>query len=256
MVFYLVAFFIFGCAVGSFLNVVVYRTIQSEGIIFGRSYCDFCRRRLSTLDLVPILSFVGLRGRCRYCRRKLSWQYPIVETLTGLLFLATFYYQVVGKDFSIVNLVFYLFVVCTLIVVAVVDLKYSLIPTTFVFFASLVTLFYNYFHLNSQSFVEGIFGAFLLAFAFLGLVVITRGRGMGTGDIPLVFWVGLFLGWPQSVIAIFLSFVSGAIFSLFLLASRRKTFGQTIPFGPFLVASTIAVFFWGNSLVSWYFGFF
>lgn len=253
MVFLLLLFFIIGAAVGSFLNVVVDRTTVG-GSILGpwRSYCDRCRATLSSLDLVPILSFVGLGARCRYCHHKISWQYPAVETLSGVLFALTFYSLASRGDFSVLLVSYYLLVISVLVVVAVVDMKFSLIPTTFVFATTLVVLFWNYFNQTSSDFVAGVFSAFILAIFFAAIAVVTRGRGMGSGDIPLVFLLGLFLGWPNNLAAVFLAFVSGAIVSVALLISGRKTFGQTVPFAPFLVAAAVAVLFWGNQIIDWY----
>jgi len=253
--FLFLAFFIIGSAVGSFLNVVIDRVAKGESVVFGRSYCDHCHATLSSVDLIPIVSFVGLGGRCRYCKKKISRQYPLVEALTGILFVLTFYYSLVWQSFSLVNLVYYLFILCTLIVVFVIDLKFSLIPTTFVFAASLLALLRNYFYLNSYDFVIGVVSAFGIAASFLAVVFVTRGRGMGTGDIPLVFLLALFLGWPNNLAAVFLAFVAGAVVSLALLFAGKKKFGQTIPFGPFLIAGAVAVFFWGERLISWYLGF-
>ena len=251
----LFVFFILGSAIGSFLNVVVDRTTRG-GSILGplRSYCDWCHATLSTFDLVPILSFVGLRGRCRYCHHKLSWQYPLVETLLGVLFAATFYSLAASGNFSALVVLFYLLIITVLVVVAIVDLKFSLIPTTFVFAASLIVLFWNYFQMSSSDFVTSVFSAFLLAFFFAAIVFLTRGRGMGSGDIPLVFLLGLFLGWPENLLAVFGAFLSGAIVALTLLLFGKKRLGQTIPFGPFLIASSIVVFYWGSQIIVWYWG--
>ena len=185
MVFLLILFFILGCAIGSFLNVVIDRTTGGKSIL-GRSYCDHCRATLSTVDLVPVLSFVSLRGRCRFCRKKISWQYPLVETLTGVLFVLTFYNLVLGADFSILKLAFYFFVIAIFIVVAVVDLKFSLIPTTLVYIGAACVLFYDYFTLSSDDFVRYVIVAFVLSAIFGLIVLVTRGRGMGTGDIPKI----------------------------------------------------------------------
>lgn len=252
MVFLLGLFFILGSAVGSFLNVVIDRTMRGESIVFGRSYCEHCRATLGTMDLIPIVSFAGLRARCRYCKHKLSLQYPLVETITGILFVLTFYFLTTGGSTSFLLLAYQLVIISVLIVVAVVDYKFSLIPTAFVFAAALLALFKNYFYLSSADFISSVLVAFALAFSFLGIVVATRGRGMGSGDIPLVFLLGLFLGWPYSLLAIFLAFLLGATVSIVLLFFRKKTFGQTVPFAPFLILGSIIVLYWGNQIMNWY----
>lgn len=255
MFFLLVFFFILGAAIGSFLNVVIDRVALGEHIL-GRSYCNHCRATLKTLDLVPIVSFVGLGGRCRYCRRPISWQYPLVELATATLFVYLAYFLVVNQAFSLAAFVYFALVLAILLVVAVVDVKFSLVPTTFVFAGAIVALFYSYFNLTSQEFVVNVFVAAVLAVALLLVVVLTRGRGMGSGDIPLVFLIGLFLGWPKSAVAIFAAFVLGAVAALSLIVAGRKKFGQTIPFAPFLVTGTIIALFWGTQLLDWYLGLF
>lgn len=255
MFFLLLLFFILGGAIGSFLNVVIDRTVRGEHLL-GRSYCEYCHATLKTLDLVPIVSFVGLGGRCRYCRRPISWQYPLVEALAAFVFAYLFYFLTEGHAFSILAFFYFGFVICLLLVVAVVDIKFSLVPTTFVFIGAIVALFYDYFNLSSESFILNVLVAAVLSLAFLLVVAVTRGRGMGSGDIPLVFLVGLFLPWPKSAVAIFAAFVLGAVAALSLVIAGRKKFGQTIPFAPFLVLGTAVAFFWGNQLLDWYLGLF
>ena len=154
MFLYLLAGFIVGSAIGSFLNVVIDRSIRRENILaINRSYCDHCKATLRTFDLIPIMSFILLSARCRYCKKPLSWQYPIVELSTGLLFSLTLWILISSATFSLGLVLYYLFLVSAMIVVFVIDLKFSLIPTTLVFAASLVSLFYNYFSLPSDLFV-------------------------------------------------------------------------------------------------------
>ena len=255
MVFFYLLFFILGSVVGSFLNVVCDRMTRRRSIL-GRSHCDWCRTTLSTVDLVPIVSFVSLGGRCRTCHRSISVQYPLVETVTGLAFAASFYAQASGGILDLAALLYWLFILSIFIIVAVVDLKFSQIPTTLVFLAALVALFYDYFYLSSGDFVIWVVAAFLLALAFLAVAVVTFGRGMGSGDIPLAFLIGLFLGWPKALEAIFLAFLGGAIAAILLLVLGKKKFGQTIPFGPFLVFAATVSLFWGQELLNWYLSFF
>jgi leader peptidase (prepilin peptidase) / N-methyltransferase len=251
MFYWLVVIFILGTAVGSFLNVVVDRTTRRESIL-GRSYCDHCRATLSTFDLIPIISFVGLGARCRYCRRPISWQYPAVEAVTGFLFVLSFYVLSYGGEFEIIRLIFYFFLVSILVVVAVVDFKFSLIPTSLVFLASLVALFFNYFFLSSSLFIEHVFAAFGAAIFFLMIPILTRGRGMGEGDIILGFLIGMVLGFVQTILAVFLAFFLGALAAIFLIFLGKKRFGQTIPFGPFLVSGFLLALFWSKPIIDWY----
>jgi len=251
VVLFLILFFILGTAVGSFLNVVIDRTTQGQSIL-GRSYCDYCRATLGVVDLIPILSFTALSGRCRHCRKKLSWQYPIVETVTGLLFVRSFLILTVSGQLTITTLLYYFFLISILIVVAVVDFKFSLVPTTLVFLASLLALFYNYFFLTSGQFVQSVAAAFGTAVFFLVIVILTRGRGMGEGDVVLGFLIGMVLGLKESVLAIFLAFLIGAIISLFLITLGKKHFGQTVPFAPFLSLGFLISLFWAKEIINWY----
>lgn len=251
MFFYYVLIFVLGSAFGSFLNVVVDRSIRGQSIM-GRSYCDWCRAKLSTIDLIPIASFVALGARCRRCKRPLSWQYPIVESLTGILFVLTFFSIVNFGQFSLITLIYYLFLICVMVVVGVMDLKFYLIPTAFVFAASLISLFYNYFFLSSYFFIDHVVAAFGAAIFFALIVLVTLGRGMGEGDIFLGFLIGMVLGIEQTILALFSAFTVGAIVALSLVVLGKKKFGQAVPFGPFLIFGFFISLFLGNVLREWY----
>ena len=251
MFFWLAIIFILGSAVGSFLNVVIDRTTRGE-TIGGRSYCDHCRATLSSLDLIPIISFITLGAKCRYCKKPLSWQYPAVETVTAILFTLAFFNLVSSGSLTLVTLLYFFVLISTAVVVAVVDLKFYLIPTTFVYGASLIALVYNYFYLDSPIFIEHVLAAFAVALLFLLIVLITRGKGMGQGDIVLVFLIGMVLGYGGTFAAMFLAFLLGAIVSIFLIVFGRKKFGQTIPFAPFLIGGFLVSLFWQNEIINWY----
>lgn len=252
MIFFLILFFIIGSAIGSFLNVIINRVTEGESIL-GRSYCDHCKTILTPIDLVPIISFVGLRARCRFCKKRISWQYPIIESAGGILFALSFYTLADQSRLTLATLVLYFFLISVLLVVAAVDFLYSLIPTTLVFLAAFLALFYNYFVLDSSTFVVNVVCAFVLSISFLAVVLVTRGKGMGTGDIPLAFLIGLTTGWPGSFVAIFLAFVVGGLVSAILLLFGKKKIGQTVPFAPFLVFGTITSLLFSQQLISLYF---
>lgn len=251
MIFYLVLFFAFGSAIGSFLNVVIDRTTRRESLL-GRSYCEHCKATLKTVDLIPIFSFVGLSGRCRFCKKPISWQYPIVEAITGVLFASAFLSLANASQLSLINLFYFLFLIGTLIVVAVVDFKFSLIPTTFVYLASFLSLFYNYFFLSSELFINHVLTAFGAAVFFLLIVLLTRGRGMGEGDIIFAFLIGMVLGFEKTLVSLMLSFLIGALVALLLVAVGRKKFGETVPFAPFLALGLLISLFWGERILNWY----
>lgn len=231
--------------------MVADRSVKGKSIM-GRSSCDFCHRKLSVLDLVPILSFLFLGGRCRYCKRRLSWQYPIVELSTGILFAFNFFYFISYEKLGLVSIYYFLLIICVLIIVTIIDLKHYLIPTTLTLAASLIALFYNYFFLDSGVFVEYVIASFGAALFFGIIVLVTLGRGMGEGDIFLAFLIGMVLGLKGTLVAVFAAFVVGAIVALFLVAFGRKKFGQAVPFGPFLVFGFLISLYWGEFLLNWY----
>lgn len=245
--------FLFGLAVGSFLNCVIYRlalpnfSLKNLGGLNGRSFCPKCKHVLNFKDLIPVLSFIILKAKCRYCQKKISWQYPLVEIVTGVLFVLCFSYQ----------LSYFLFLILPfLIVIFVYDLKYYLILDKVIYPAIVLTIVYD---LWKSDFLLSIFGKsdFLIsaigAAAFFGLIVfVSRGRWMGIGDIKLGFLMGLLLGWPGVAAALFLAFMSGAIIGIGLIVASKKTLKSEVPFGPFLVAGTLVALFWGEQIINWY----
>ena len=251
VILFLITFFILGTAIGSFLNVVIDRTTRKESIL-GRSYCDHCRANLSTFDLIPIVSFVTLGAKCRYCKKPLSWQYPLVEALGGILFAVAFLVLAQSGDLNLPTLFYYFFLISIAIVVAAVDFKFSLIPTSFVFLASLVALFYDFFSFSPGIFITYVLTVFVLALSFALLVVATRGRGMGEGDIVLAFLIGIVLGFKATLVALFIAFLSGAVVSVVLILLGKKRFGQTIPFAPFLILGLLSGLFWAKPILAWY----
>jgi len=248
--------FLFGLAVGSFLNVLIDRLPRDESPFKGRSYCEKCYKTLRWYDLIPLLSFIVLKGKCRYCHSTISYYYPIVEALTGVafVFVVSFIpqenikYQISNIKYTI-ELFYYLFIVSSLIVIFFADLKYGIIPDKIIYPSILVSiayLFINHKSLFINHLLVGV-GAFL--FFFL-LYLITRGRGMGFGDVKLVFLLGLFLGWPKIIVMFYFAFLTGAALGcILILWGKKKLRGETLPFGPFLVLGTFVAAFFGESIV-------
>jgi leader peptidase (prepilin peptidase) / N-methyltransferase len=290
--------FILGASVGSFTNVWAERTARGEKIS-GRSHCEDCNHTLGPLDLIPLFSYVYLRGKCKYCKARLPIQYFLVELITGLLFLGIYYLldshrltstdylnnAVHILDFGItVPLIFYFIITPALIALCITDFKYGmlydkiLLPAIgFVFTYKVLTLLYYFVtlylrlkndefgkmliqvgYLTSHTefalkpFIYTVMGSIGIALFFLTLIIITRGRGMGGGDLKLGFLVGLLAGWPNMFIGLFLGFLTGAIASVILLLLKRKNLRGTIPFGPFLIIGCYVVIFFGNELFNWY----
>lgn len=236
-------FFIFGISIGSFLNVLIYRIPKNENIL-GRSYCDFCKKKLPWYDLVPIISFLSLHGKCRFCKKEIDHFIPFVELITALLFAAVYLKLPIITDY---NLWFYLYFISVLIIVFFTDLRSEIIPDKVVLPALLVSIIFAVFSGNPINHILSGLGAFIF---FLILALATKGRGMGGGDIKLSMLLGVILGFPSILISLYLAFLTGGIISLILILWKKKRFkGDTIPFGPFLALFGIISLFFGNQMV-------
>ncbi len=241
--------FIIGLIAGSFFNCLVSRMEEGRDFVLGRSRCSFCAHLLSWQDLIPLLSFFLLKRRCRYCREKISWQYPLVELVTGGLFVWLFYFWLSQEP--LLSSLFFLFLVFSfLIIIFIYDFKYLLIPDSLILIPLLITFIYflskevNLWH----HFLAGLF-SFLF---FLLIVIITLGKGMGMGDVKLVFFLGFLLGYPDILVALFSSFLIGATIGVGLILMKKKKMKSEVPFGPFLVIGTFIAYFWGINLFNWY----
>ena len=261
--------FIFGLAIGSFLNVVIYRLKTKEPISNSRSHCMKCKTILNWYDLIPVFSFIFYKGKCHYCGKKISWQYPIIEVVTGLLFVFVILNNssVIPNIFSVIpakagiqtwiigsspimtifaGMTFELIIISLLIVIFVYDLKHYIIPDKIVFPGIIISLLYQVFNNN---FYYPILAGLLASGFFLFLVLITKGKGMGLGDVKFVFLMGLILSWPNIIIALFLSFLFGAIIGILLIIIGKKKLKSQVPFGPFLVGSTIITMFYSCFII-------
>lgn len=236
--------FIFGASIGSFLNVLIDR-LPKEGSINGRSHCDFCGKKIAWRDLIPVFSFFVLKGKSRCCHKKLSFQYPIVEVVTGAIFLMVF------KDGpyieSLTRSVLMLSILSSLIVIFVTDLKYHLI-SDYILLA--LFIFSALFHLQQISqFPNFLISGFVVALPIFLIYFISKERAMGLGDVFLAANIGFLLGWQEGFLALYIAFVTGAIFGLIIIVFKNKKLKSKIAFGPFLVIGTIIMLFWGEKIV-------
>lgn len=240
-----ILFFVFGTIIGSFLNVVICRLSIGESIAENRSYCPLCKKKLVWYELIPIISFIVQKGKCRACKKKISLQYPLVEIFTGLIFVLIF-----NAQYSIFDTCFLLLISCFLIILFVYDLKYYLVSDKIVYPAIIIAFLYqlqfSIFNYLSAAVIAGGF--------FLVIILISKGKWMGMGDVKIGILMGLILGLPKVFVALFLAFLIGALVSILLMALKKKTLKSEIPFGPFLTAATLLAVFWGDKLLNWYFG--
>lgn len=256
--------FFLGLIVGSFLNCVIYRLEINKSFIGGRSFCPHCKHILSWQDLIPVFSFFVLGGKCRYCKKPISYHYPLVELATAILFILIFNLQfTIYNQFSIFhffNFICYLIITCFLIVIFVYDLKHYIIPDKIIYPAITTAFLYRlfeilkfgFYNLDFKSLVNSVLSATLSSLFFLVIVLVSRGKWMGVGDVKLAFFMGLFLGWPKIFTALFSAFFIGAIVGLILIFLGKKRLSSEIPFGPFLIIGTFLSLFWGEKIIDLY----
>jgi len=238
--------FIFGSIIGSFLNVVVYRLKHQQSFIKGRSYCPHCRHTLGFWDLIPIFSFIFLRGRCHYCRQKISWQYPLVELSAALLSVLAYLRFDLTSSFFLTTIVGFF-----LIVIFVYDLRYYLILDEVIIPAVFLVIILDLVFFRSQ-FTDFIWGGIIGGGFFLVQYLISNGKWIGGGDIRLGLLMGLALGVSHVLAALFIAYVLGAIFAIVLLSLKKKKMKSQIPFGTFLSLATITVLLYGDQIINFY----
>lgn len=247
-IFYIFSFLL-GLIVGSFLNCLIWR-IYKEETIGGRSYCPKCRNVISWFDNIPVLSFIFLGGRCRHCHKTISWQYPLVELITALLFMFTFIKESASPDFPLLLLRDW-FLIITLVIIFVYDLRWQLIPVNVLWVMSVFMLAVNI--LLGHDYMAVIFFGLIGGAFFLIQYLATGKKGVGEGDI----WFGLFLGiaFPtagQLILLMLSSYCIGSIIALILVIFQHKKFKTRIALGPFLAIGALITLFFSNSLIEWY----
>lgn len=250
---YLIIIFIFGLTIGSFLNCLVYRLSHKKSL-WGRSFCPQCGYRIAWYDNLPILSFIILGGRCRHCHQKISYQYPLVELITGLFFIIIFFNT--SNQFPISNFQFPIVLIRDWLAVAVFififiyDLKYLIIEDIVILPAAAAILIINI--ILGQPIFKLLLAIGMAAGFFVFQYLVSRGRAIGLGDFRIGILMGALLGWPQVLCAIFLTYITGALVSLLLLSLRLKKMSSQVPLGPFLSIGTLITLFFGQQILDWY----
>ena len=251
---------ILGLLAGSAINAIVWRLHVGKSWVKGRSMCPECKHELAPQDLVPVLSWLWLRGKCRYCKAKIHWQYPVVELVTAGLFAVSAQRLIpasgITNGYGWALLGLWLVLVVLLVILAVYDLRWMLLPDKVMLPAAIVTAAIAVTRAaEAQSWVA-LRGPVLASLAagglFLAIALISRGRGMGGGDIKFAFVMGLLLGLRGTLVAMMIAFDVAALIAVILIAARRRGRRDQIPFGPFLVAGTIIAYWYGGAVVEWY----
>lgn len=246
---FMIFIFIIGLCIGSFINVCIYRIPREESIAFPASHCTSCEAKIKVIDLIPIFSYIFLRGRCRNCNEKISIKYPVVELLTGLLFLAA--YLQFGNVFK---LLFSLIFISIFLMIFYIDLEHMIIPDGLNAIIALLGVTFNIvFPIGDYKSTLISMGLGLLAgggfFLILGLF-----GAMGGGDIKMMAALGLLFGFELTILLMFLAFVIGGIVSITFLITKVKTMKDMVPFGPYIAMAGILVLFFGTSILNWYMG--
>ena len=247
--------FVLGLFFGSLVNAVSYRLETEEDFVFSRSRCPKCSHTLSLKDLIPLLSFALLKGKCRYCRKPISWKYPLIEIITGLVFLSLYFKVASDNYFAYLEtgVVFLIFVV--LEIIFIYDFKNYLIPDNAVIIAVVFAFIYRAafsidraINVFNQDFFYSIITAVFLWLIFWSVSFLSKEKLLGFGDSGLAFFNGFFLGWPMALISLFSTFFIGAIIGLGLIAFGRKKLNSQLALGPLMVLGIYLIFLFGEDI--------
>lgn len=238
--------FVFGTIIGSFSNVCIYRIPLKQSIITPSSFCPSCKNPIKFYYNIPILSYIYLKGSCSSCHARIPFRYPLVEFLTGLIYIALY----IKFGFS---LRFFIFIILStaLVIIAFIDFEKRIIPDKITLPGIIIGLLLSFFTI---SFVNSLIGLFIGGGIFFLIAFIKRG-GMGGGDIKLMAMIGSFLGWQGSLMTILISSIAGSIIGIILLLRKKKGIKDIIPFGPFLAFGGIFYILLGEEFFKWYFYF-
>ena len=242
--------FLLGTIIGSFLNVCIYRIPKDQSICYPPSHCPYCSAPLKWYNLIPIISFLVQRGRCGYCGERISLQYPIVEIFNGVLYLILFNKFGLSLDF-----IFYSIVFSILLIIFFIDLYYQIIPNGLNILILILGVIYKFLQFilynKPVELLNSLLGLIISSGVFFLIIIISKG-GMGGGDMKLIGVLGFVLGLKKIALTIFLSFILGAIISIFLLLFKIKDRRDPIPFGPFICLAFMITIFWGDNIIIWY----
>jgi len=240
--------FIFGIVAGSFLNVCIFRIPKGKSIIYPGSRCTHCNAELHTGDLIPILSYLLLGGKCKYCKSKISGLYPLVEFLSGINFVFLFFLFGFSTSF-----IFYLIMFSLFIVIFFIDLKEYVIPDSLVIFGVIVSLLFNALKGQIVQSISGALAGIIIMYAILlfGRLIFKK-EALGFGDVTLSAMLGAMLGVKFLIIGLFSAYIIAAVVSSLLMILKLRGINDMIPFGPFLVAGAAIGALWGEQIFNWY----
>jgi len=247
-------FAILGLAVGSFLNVCIDRLPQNKSIVLPPSHCEACQHKLAAKDLIPVFSYLRLRGRCRYCQASIPRRVFWVELATALIFALLCWHYGLSAELGVM-----IFYACLFIIIFVIDLEHGLILNKVVYPGMVVALLLALLPQPwlTQWIEPGIASAALgggIGFGIFLLIALVSRGGMGWGDVKLAALIGLATGFPLVFFAIIMGAILGGIVAVALVIAKKRTRRETIPFGPFLALAAMVTLLWGSNILSWYLG--
>lgn len=244
-----------GLAIGSFLNVLIDRLPKGEGVISGRSYCDHCKKTLRWYELIPVVSWVIQRGRCRRCHQPVSLQYPLVEVSTALLFLGVYrvFPQPGGgiEPVWVLQFVAWCAVAATVFVLVVADCKYQIIPDSMLVIL-LASVYATRIPFSFEAMLPAVITGMATGIGFYLIWLVTRGRGMGLGDAKLGFVLGTLLGFPAVIVGLYVAFLTGAFYGVILMMRGQAGMKSRVAFGPFLLFGGFVAYMWSDSILKWW----
>ena len=243
-----IAVILFGLIFGSFLNVVIYRVPIGKSVVTPGSFCTKCGKHVRFFDNIPVLSYIFLKGRCRYCKAKISIMYPLIELFTSF----TFYLTWISFSESILYTVFSLIFLCLMIALSIIDLKHMILPDEMTVGGSILFFIFSFFNPTVRTVDALLTGsaAFLLFWGiYFFYLKVRKIEGLGQGDIKMVLLLGLFLGVNKFIVAVLIASLSGLIVGVFIILTRKKNFQYALPFGTFLGLGSYISLFWGNYLL-------
>ena len=247
---------IIGLVWGSFLNVVIYRLPRDLSLIKPPSSCPKCGRRIKWYDNIPVLSYLLLRGKCRFCGQKISAIYPLVETLTAICFLVIYFHNIRFLDLEFFADCLF---VSSLIALGFIDYFHQIIPGTITLPVLILALIYapfRYdFNLKQALIGAAVGGGFLLLVYFVYLLW-RKKEGLGLGDVMMMLMVGAYLGIGRTIFTLLLASVVGSLFGLILMQVKKKNWQFALPFGVFIAPSAFVALIWGRLIITWYLGLF
>ena len=241
--------FVFGTVIGSFLNVVICRYNTGVSIAKGRSRCSCCGKKLKWNELIPIVSFIVQKRRCANCGSKISFQYPLVELLTGLIFLSIFLITP-NTGYWLLATGYFFTIFSILMVIAVYDLRHQIIPNKLVY-AFIALSFFSPIITNYSFRISDYIAGFAFFVFFASFWLFSKGRWMGLGDAKLSLGIGWLLGFFNGLVALMVSFWAGALLSIFLIVYNKKySLKSRVAFGPFLIFGALVAFLFGSDIIN------